>query len=540
MSDVAEFSVFENTESRKLFARFVVAEGATPPNVQLLRQMLMEQGLTGCSIDDQAINAFLGRCKDAVSATEPVEPIETVIGERRDGSMSILVSPSRMSATLTLIPPQGGKAVSAAEVNDAISARGIVHGLNTAGLTKALETGACDGMVLAEGTEPVPGVPPRFESLIESLKDHGEDEDETVDYRDLGDLLLVEAGTPLVRRIPAVPGQDGMDVMGKVVPVKPVPDRGFAKGLQGVKVDEGDANLLSAAIAGQPKVIEDGANVNPVVDVANVDLESGNINFDGTIQVKGDIKAGMSVRVAGDVIVHGTVESAEIVCGGNVSVKGGIVGRADGVSESDETARISCNGSVQARFVEHARIEAGQSIAIDTAARQSELMAGNEITVGKSASAGQIIGGQVRALQRIRAAIVGSNANAPTVVQVGFDPRVNAERLHVEQFRKRKLEEFARVRQLLAFLAQNPAKAQPGVKEKAINTGQQIEAEIAECDLRLVRLTEQLELADGASIEISKTIYGGVVILIGQKRMEILDERRGGKIRLVEDHILIT
>ena len=540
MSETNEFSVFENTESRKLIARFVVSEGAAPPNIQLLRQMLMEQGLSGCYLDEQAVNAFLGRCKDAVAATEPQEPVETVIGERRDGTMTIFVTPSRMMAMLTLVPPQGGKPVSAAEVNDAISARGIVHGLNTAGLTKALEAGACDEMLLAEGTEPVPGVPPLFENLIDRLRDHEADDQEAVDYRDLGDLLLVEAGTPLVRRIPAVPGKDGMDIMGKVVPVKPVPDKGFAKGLSGVKLDEADANLLSAAIAGQPKVVEDGATVNPVVDVANVDLESGNITFDGTIQVKGDIKAGMSVRVAGDVIVMGTVESAEIVCGGNVSVKGGIVGRADGVSDSIETARISCNGSVQARFVEHAHIEAGQDIQIDTAARQSELLAGNEIMVGKSASNGQIIGGQTRALYRIKAAALGSNANAPTLVQVGFDPRVNAERLHVEQFRKRKLEEFARVRQLLTFLSQNPAKAQPGVKDKAEKTNQQIEAEIAECDLKLAKLAEQLELAEGASVEVSKTIFGGVVIQIGQKRLDVLDERRGGKARLVEDHILIS
>ena len=117
--------------------------------------------------------------------------------------------------------------------------------------------------------------------------------------------------------------------------------------------------------------------------------------------------------------MQGTLESAEIVAGGDVTVKGGIVGRAEGASSTQETAGIKRNGSVHARFAEHAYIEAGKNITIDTAARQSEMFAGHEILIGKSGSSqGQMIGGQARALLRVRAAILGSTSGTPTVIQV--------------------------------------------------------------------------------------------------------------------------
>ena len=61
--------------------------------------------------------------------------------------------------------------------------------------------------------------------------------------------------------------------------------------------------------------------VNPVVEVDAVDLTTGNINFEGSLQVRGDISATMEVRVTGDVVVNGTMEAALVEAGGNVTVR---------------------------------------------------------------------------------------------------------------------------------------------------------------------------------------------------------------------------
>lgn len=581
------FSLSEDTAKRVIVARFAAGPDIPLPDAAAVRQALQDQHLADCHIDEKAIGVFVERCRQSVSTAsaaanaasdlipdDPVEPtsqaaqaeadaqaqaepsegdvavaeadgdvIEAIIGERHDGWVEVSLSSDRMTAWLTLGAPEGGRSASVSEINAAIAAKGIMHGLKVDVLNEVVLAGSCKERVIAEGTEVVPGIEARFESLLDELKEavreEREEDGDGIDYRDLGALILVDPGMSLVRRVPAVPGKDGVNVCGQVVPVKPISDSGFAKSLTGVEPSADDPNVLVAAISGQPKIVDGGANVNTVVNVDGVNLSSGNVVFDGTLNVKGDIQAGMSVRVAGDVIVEGTIEAAEVVAGGDVTVKGGIVGRADGAQGSADTARIQCNGSVHARFAEHAHIEAGRSIVLDTAARQCELFAGQEIIVGKGPTQGQLAGGQARALIKVRAAVLGSNSGSPTVVQVGFDPRVNAERIAVDQARKRKLEDLGKIRQLLGFLDQNPAKGQGGVREKAEKTREQLEGDVTDLDARLMQLAGQLELADGASIEVGKAIYSGVNLQIGQKLMQVLEDRGAARVRLKDDMIVL-
>lgn len=147
-------------------------------------------------------------------------------------------------------------------------------------------------------------------------------------------------------------------------------------------------DLLVATLAGQAVVVKRGVRVNPVIDVANVDLETGSIKFEGTLNVAGDIRAGMKVEVTGDVVVKGCIEAAEIIAGGSVSVVGGIIGHSEARAPGahtlpDNTARIRCGTFFRALFAESAHIEANETIIIDREANHCELMAGKDILVGK-------------------------------------------------------------------------------------------------------------------------------------------------------------
>jgi len=251
------------------------------------------------------------------------------------------------------------------------------------------------------------------------------------------------------------------------------------------------------------------------------------------------------VRVAGDVVVSGTIEAAEVVAGGNVVVKGGIIGKSESTSGGAdgpvETARIHCNGTVQAKFIEHAVIEAGKAIQADGGIRQSELTAGESIMVGKPGSnQGSLIGGRARAHLLVRSPVIGSPSGVPTVVQVGFNPYLNAERSGVEVQRKRKMEELAKLKQLLTFFEQNPAKAVGGMREKAEHTKEIFEGEIKAMDARLAELAEQMELADGAYIDAPRRIHGGVNLQIGQKLLQVVEDKNGGRVRLVDDQIKLA
>ena len=64
-----------------------------------------------------------------------------------------------------------------------------------------------------------------------------------------------------------------------------------------------DPDLLIAVTPGQPVLHDNCVVVNPVIEVANVDLESGNITFEGTVKVLGEkvgLFANARIDAAGD------------------------------------------------------------------------------------------------------------------------------------------------------------------------------------------------------------------------------------------------
>lgn len=213
-------------------------------------------------------------------------------------------------------------------------------------------------------------------------------------------------------------------MLGQPVLPDEMADTQFSSDMSGVEIDPDDPLLLRAAIAGSPKLINQGVQVNPVVEVDAVDLTTGNINFEGSLQVRGDISATMEVRVTGDVVVNGTMEAALVEAGGNVTVKGGIIGMAEAMQDASgpaRTAHIVCGGELKARFIENAIISAGQNVEVEREIRQCSIAAGGAVNVG-AANAQQtaIMGGQIRALQAVRAGTIGSPAGVPTLVQAGL------------------------------------------------------------------------------------------------------------------------
>lgn len=420
-----------------------------------------------------------------------------------------------------------------------------MHGLIPEALRQALERGACEALEIARGTLPEAGEPARFESLLDALKTRLSEDDENaiIDYRNLGDLTLVSAGTPLMRRIPATPGQPGTNVLGGPVAPPAVADPPFAPKLNGVEVDPEDPGLLRAAIAGSPMLVQHGATVNSLVEVPAVDLSSGNIDFEGTLRVKGDITAGMHVRVSGDVVVNGTIEAAHVEAGGNVTVNGGIIGSAEGVADSrggSRMARIVSGGSVKARFIDNAQVRAEKNVAAEREIRQSTVTAGETITVGPPGSQqGVITGGTAHAYKSVHAGTLGSMAGIPTVVRAGLNPHANAKRAALETRARELEEEKAKLEKLILFLHNNPAKNVNNMSERARQTHAKISADLVELQAEDARLAKELQPLETAMIVASRRFFGGVTLHLGVKVTEFLEDQVGGKAVLEQGELAI-
>jgi uncharacterized protein (DUF342 family) len=494
-------------------------------------------GLAGLHLDQEAIAVFLAQCKSTPQA------LQAVVGQRRDAEFYITVSDDFMTASLTLFGAEGGAGVGT-RVEDEMRIKGIMHGIDHAVLDAALKAGHCDNVVIARGSPPREGIPAHFECMLNDRQKALEQNDENavIKYRDLGHLLLVQPGGKLMHRTPPVQGSNGIDIFGDTVFPRPLPLMEFGDQFPGAEVDPGDPNTLLASIAGQPVVLENGVVVNPVIEVENVDLNTGSITFDGTIKVLGDVKAGMSIKVSGDVIVGGTMEAAQIEAGGNVAVAGGIIGHADSRPGATvlpmDTARIKCKGSAQALFVESAHIEAGDSIVIERSARQCELVALNDVVVGAGKSkSGQLIGGSAQAKHLIKVSILGSTTGVKTRVQVGLDPYAEGDLDDAKKQLAHKNDELTRVLQITMVLRQNPKKGEGGVAERVNSTRERLLVDIAELTTRVEELTAAMAVDEDARLQVDKAIFFGSEVRIGDQVWHIKDDMKGTNAGLVQGRI---
>jgi uncharacterized protein (DUF342 family) len=466
------------------------------------------------------------------------------IGERRDGTCSINVVPDLMAAHLTIVPPFGGEPVSREQIYEALREKGIVFGILDEKIAALVAEGDGRNTLVAVGAQPVPGEDTRFLSLVPEMRERcpQPDDSDTVDYRNLGDLISVKPCDPLMRRLPPTDGEPGRNIMGHPIPATRGNDVPFRRELNGTAFAPDDADLLIAAISGQPVLVPEGVIVEPVFTVKNVDLSSGNMNISGTLSISGDVKPGMKVKATGDIIVEGTVEAAHIEAGGDIEVKGGIIGQSevrDGKGElSPATAFILADGSIRARFVENAYLSAANDILVQELAMKSEMNAGNRILVGEPGSSkGRIIGGICRATTQVAAVSVGSRAGINTSIEVGVDPSVQEKLTSVTRTLGIKEKELEETEKSLAFIRENPARVSPDAmkeKEKAI---QRIQTEIQELAGQKRRLQKKTELADSAGIRVEHDVYSGVRVRIGGMTLLLQEDMYNTAFRMGENGI---
>ncbi len=536
--DTVTFSIVE--ETRELHARFDPAGGIPLTDIAAFKQKVVDAGFGDLYLNEAAINDFMRRC----GTTK--QPLDLVIGEKRDASYSLRLTDDLMFAYLTLTPPQGGNPVGTAVI-DEMREKGIVYGILHSQLDAALAAGKCENLLIAKGDPPQEGVATRFEILFDGKRNQAAKTDDlaVIQLRNISHLLLVHQGDPLMCRYPPLRGTSGTNIKNELVLPRTIEEEFYCSDLPGAAPDPNNPDLLVATAAGQPVSVGNGVKVNPVIEVHDVDMSTGDINFEGTVRVTGDVKSGMHLIVTGDVIVNGAVEAAEIVAGGNVSVSGGVIGHPDTHTAGsrvlpENTARIICQGTVHAFFMESAHVEAGESILIEHGASQCELMARKEIHVGKDDSKkSQLIGGIAQATQLVKTAVLGSSAGGIVQVQVGSDPYLDEAILGRKRLLQRKTDELDRVLKLLSYIKQHPKKDVGGLGEKTEKTCRHLADEIETLTADLSQLEEKRESVELAQVQVSKMIHAGAEIRVGGQVLKLNEDIAGAVIKLQEGEIAI-
>ena len=212
----------------------------------------------------------------------------------------------------------------------------------------------------------------------------------------------------IARKIPVVKGIAGKTVTGKETPPQDGKDIELIPN-KGVIVSPENPFEYIADTDGQVIVKDQKISVMALYEIAgDVNFSTGNIDFIGTVVVKGDVKDGFKIHAGEDIIISGVVEGAELTAGGKITVVGGVSG--------NDKAKIVCKGDASIKYVRNAIVEVGGNLSIGQAIMHSKVTCD-----GKVAVAGQrgVIVGQIIAGQEVSAGLIGSNFATNTEIIVG-------------------------------------------------------------------------------------------------------------------------
>jgi uncharacterized protein (DUF342 family) len=367
------------------------------------------EAVPGVVTDEDGLTRALARPSGEFVTVARLEPT----ARPESGEVAVCVTEDGLAAYLVPWSRDPSQPLALAEAEAVLAAAGVVHGIDPARLADLAQGPFRGPRLVARGTPPEHG----WDATIQWL-DPGHTgavglhapqvlDDGRIDYRDLGEEATVTAGAVLALKAAAVPaGRPGRSVCGQELPARPGRDVALAPHAgPGTEVST-DGTMLRAVTAGL--VVRSGPrlSVTAVRTVAgDVDFKTGNVVFDGSVVVRGDVRAGFRVKATGSIQVDGEVSDAVLESDGDVQVTGGIVG---------QLAVMRAGGALRAGHLRSAEVTAEGPITVKSEVWQCYVVSRENVCV-----TGRIVGGEVIARTGVVAQTLGAAAGTPTAITVG-------------------------------------------------------------------------------------------------------------------------
>ncbi|HEY0826972.1 MAG TPA: FapA family protein [Bacilli bacterium] len=360
-------------------------------------------------------------------------------------------------------------------------------------------------------------------------------EDGTVDYKEVIVLNNIRKGQLIAERVMVKEGIIGKAVTGEVLIPRKGMDVRFKMGKN--VITDAEQKSLYAAIDGIiAKTDRDKINVFPIYEVkGDVDYNIGNIDFVGSVVIRGNVLTGFRVKAAGDIRVTGGVEGADLEAAGSIDISVGILGHNRGLIKAGINIRTS--------FVQDANIEAGEEVHVTQSIMHSHIKAGKNVIC--KGSKGLIVGGVIQAGEKVRARTIGNTMSTTTVVEVGVLPELRNELLQLRARVKDgagSLEKTNKALYLLDQLASagklNEEKLE--LRTRLNHTKKQSIDEQLEMKERILEIEKSLEDTDKAKVEVISVVYGGTKIVIGRYTRFVKDPLSHVTFRMLDGDIAMT
>lgn len=371
-------------------------------------------------------------------------------------------------------------------------------------------------IVIGSGIEPEKGADAVITYYESPVKKPVIREDGRADYFDMNFICEVEKDQWLGEKIPATEGESGINVYGEIVQALAGKDASLRFDPNSVYESEEDDHIVLRARHNGVLDIEDGVVklLQHLTINGDVGIETGNLDFKGSILLKGTVSPGYRVRALGDISIEGNtgVTGAELIesISGDVNIRGGIFG--------NHTMVVRAGKNIYAKHANDVTLEAMEDIFISNYVMGSHLTAQN---VYLDEHRGKIIGGETFVTQTIRTAFSGNPHERITRLTVVVPDRAErlaearalaeeSEQLKAE-YKKRELQVaqlesfYEKMTQSQRFAFENSKQAAASLKKRIIQLDEQIQTVLL--SVRMVGKEEVI---------VTKEAYPGTIIQIGK------------------------
>ncbi len=453
-----------------------------------------------------------------------------------DTLITVTVEDSDMRASVSLTSPgMGGGDVSREDIEVMLRNEGVVFGWDDPAIDALVDEPVYGQKIpVAWGLKSVNGNDAKITHFFDiSVKIKPHEIEGRVDFKELNTIRNVLKGEELAKKEPAQKGQPGRTVTGRMLAVKDGKDVAFDLG-NNVSLSKDGLRVVSTA-DGQVMLIQGKITVETVMVISgDVDTTVGNINFLGSVIVKGSVADGFTVKAVGNIEVMGNVGKAILETHADIIVHQGINGGGEG--------RVSAGQSIWSKFIQNATADAGLYVIVSDGILHSRVFSGKKILCkGKRA---KIVGGYLRAAEEINASSLGAVGSGETILEVGIDPKVKEQMVtlndEVENLTREynsatlNLQSLLKQEKLIKVLP--PDKA--AMKKSLLTKVAGLKAQVAKANESLERHRKDIDDLQGVGkISSSGMVFPGAKVIIKDVELDVIREYNG--VTFVRDGNLI-
>lgn len=529
----------------------VSAEAITAELIQLA---LQDAGFERCFLLQAQLDNLLAEYQQLqqkvknLALAENKQELTYPIAERRAALLQLDIAENDMSASALITTAWGGTHISANMLVKAAQNCGVVFGFHKENILRLIqqasrvEPGVRLKATIAYGREVQHGLHSRFVPLLTEMVKRNRtpviNSADKADLRDFGAIPSVKVGEAVMQRIPPTNGEPGCSVTGLQVPALPGVNIEWQPGT-GVTVSETDPDLLVATEDGLPRVIENGAAVDEVYTVNQVDLSSGHITFKGSVVVNGNVTTGMKVVAGGDIYIKGVMEGSLAEAGGDITIYGAIIGHQISGSSHGFSTFINAGADIHCNMAQYSAFQCQGTLYASKYLMHCEVEA-KAVQLGTEENiTGKIVGGHYFLSEQLSCAQLGSPASGVVVIKLNrkLKPIMQQQELLRSQITQNKvlLGESKNLLEQHLKLIGNVPDEQSHAMELAF---EDLKHEIRQLVTTLRDLeSERLHILNALSVTVTDKMFSAVEMHFGVESIRTRREYSPSKVHMIDGHL---